>query len=362
MAKRMVSSSEEKAVSARLSITESNNHYTYLLERIPSKLRASRSSGELNESIELVRRWMTNEIDENDAEKLRLPEKPDRYMAQNNKIYLSAGGSFIYENLLPKIISSALKNSEIEYLSLHIDDSLADIPWELMNDGKDFFCMKYAIGRRIHFIKRKNAHLKPGHEIRFLLIEDPTGSLPASRNEISYLTGALLGLSGVKVRRSGMEMRKKDFLSALCNGNFDILHFSGHGFFDSSEPSNSYLLFYDHDNPCYAYEVTENLKDKTPALIFCNACTSARTVLGQQGLVYAFLSSGTTTYIGSIWPVNDQLAGVIGEEFYRYVVFGKTVGEALRLARMNSYKKFGWTSTSWAAYILYGDSTLRIFS
>ena len=73
-----------------------------------------------------------------------------------------------------------------------------------------------------------------------------------------------------------------------------------------------------------------------------------------------FLSSGTSAYIGTIWPVNDQVAGMIGEEFYRYILYGKTVSEALRLARINSQEKYGWNSISWAAYVLFGESTLRI--
>lgn len=354
----------DEAINATLSITKSNDDYTYILEGIPSKPIESRCSGELGESIELVQRWITDEMDEHGAEKLGLPKSNERFIAQQNKIDLSAIGFFIYENLLPKKISSLLKNSDKGYFSLKIDDSLVDIPWELMYDGKDFFCMKYAIGRRINFEKQRKDHLKSNKsniEVRFLLIEDPTNSLPASRNEINYLNGRLLTLPGVKLQRRGMEMRKKDFLNTLSVGNFDILHFSGHGFFDSDRPNNSYLLFYDDENPCYAHEIAENLEDKAPALIFSNACTSAQAIVGQQGLVHAFLSSGTSAYIGSIWPVDDQLAGMIGSEFYRYIIYGKTVGEALRLARLNSYKKFGWTSISWAAYILYGEPTKIIF-
>ena len=318
-------------MNAGLSITKSHDHYSYILEGITSEPIESRCSTELDESIELVRRCLTVEMDKNDAKKIGLPKGNERFVAQQNKAYLSALCFYIYKNLLPKKISSIIKDSEIGYLSLKIDDSLADIPWELMNDDEDFFCMKYAMGRRINFEKQKYFNPSSNKEVRFLLVEDPTGSLPASRNEISYLMGGLLGISGVKVRRSGMEMCKKDFLSALCDGNFDVLHFSGHGFFDPEEPNKSYLSF--RNNPCYAYEISENLGDKAPVLIFSNACTSAQTILGQQGLVYAFLSSGTLTYIGTIWPVNDQLAGMIGEEFYRYVIFGKTVGEGLRLAR-----------------------------
>lgn len=66
---------------------------------------------------------------------------------------LGSIGSIIYNDLLPDKISCALQDNDVEYLSLKIDDSLADIPWELMNDGKDLFCMKYSIGCEIDLKK-----------------------------------------------------------------------------------------------------------------------------------------------------------------------------------------------------------------
>lgn len=348
----------EDTVHAVLSITESNNHFTYLLEGTSPKPIESRHSDDLTgRPIGLIRRWLTGKLEENDVRKFDLTKFND-IVSQQYKIMLGSIGSIIYD-LLPDKIAYALQDNDVEYLSLKIDDSLADIPWELMNDGRDFFCMKYSIGREIDVKKQGDCTSKK--EIRFLLIEDPTYSLQASQNEINYILAGLTRLPNVKVRRYGMEMRKKDFLNALRDGNFDILHFSGHGFFDPVKPDNSHLLFYDYKNPCYAHEIAESLGNKAHALVFSNACTSAQTILGQQGLVRAFLANGTAAYVGSIFPVNDQLAGMIGEEFYRYIIHGKTIGEALRLARLNSYKKFGWTSLSWGYYILYGNPALRIF-
>lgn len=344
---------------AELSITKNDDLYNFALQGISGESRETRSLAELNEAIQIARRWITKNVDDFVAERLSINKTPHKFVAQDLKNYLISGGSYIYENLLPQRISSNLKEAEVKYLYLNIDDSLVDIPWELMNDGEEFFCLKYALGRRVPVKRSQDPYSISKEDVRFLLIEDPTGSLPASRDEIDYLIGGLLRLPGVRVRRGGMELSKKDFLNALNRGNFDILHFSGHGFFDPENPQNSSLIFM--DNPCYAYEIEENIINKAPLLIFSNACTSAQTIYGQQGLVQAFLSSGTSTYIGTIWPVNDQLAGMIGEEFYRYIIHGQAVGEALRLARLNAHSKFGWTSLSWAAFIIYGDPASRIF-
>ena len=153
-------------------------------------------------------------------------------------------------------------------------------------------------------------------------------------------------------------MHKNDFLNAISKGNCDILHFSGHANFDLNHPDKSSLIFM--DKSCSASEINDSLKQNSPILVFCNACSSAQSMVGQQGLVQAFMLNGTSNFIGTLWPVDDQLAGMIGEEFYRYLIYGKTVGEALRLAKINTYKKFGWSSISWAAYVLYGDPKNKI--
>jgi CHAT domain-containing protein len=349
---------------AALRIDKNNDHYDFLLDHTGGSQTGSYPSERTAETVALVSRWLWGKPDENDAIKMGLTnfkQVMNGFPSQRNKMMLNALGNFIHNNLLPKNIAYSLINSKIDSLSLKVDDSLADIPWELINDGSDFLCMKYSIGRTYELITQNYSTISD-KEVRVILIDDPTDSLPASKNEINYLLVSLLNLPRVKTRRYGKEMRKKDFLNTLRDGNFDILHFSGHGSFDSNRPDNSRLLFYDYDNPCYAHEIADNLGNKSHALVFSNACSSAKTILGQKGLVQAFLSNGTSAYIGTMWPVQDQIAGMIGEEFYRYIVHGSTIGEALRLAKLNSYRKFTWSSLSWAAFILYGNPEQKIFS
>lgn len=341
-----------------LTITESNSYYTYILEGISSQ-PIELTFSELSEPIEKIRYWMKGFDDDDGLDLFNFYRGDERFTFQQHKNVLTELGTFIYHNLLPPQIANILLNNEVHYLSLKIGNSLNDIPWELMFDGDNFFIMKYAIGRIVNSKTQIDVLHVPDNSKSFLLVQDPTHSLEGGYNEINILIGRLQQFPGVKISHSGAEMSKMDFINTLRNQNFNVLHFTGHGSFDIIEPSHSSLLF--NDGPCYAYEIAESLGGNAPALIFCNACTSAQTSSGQEGLVNAFLSNGTSAYIGTIWSVEDELAKEISSDFYRYIIHGKAIGEALRLARLDSFEKNHWRSISWAAYILYGNPTIRIF-
>ncbi len=349
---------------ATLSVTAKADQYEYRLGAGGAGLAATADRHQVDEQVGLLCRWMTWELTQEDAETLSQIVKVDpgdeRFASQAQKVNITAMGSFVSQQLLPSEIASGLVNAPIIYLSLDLDDALLGVPWELATVNGDLLCKRYATSRKTGWDKPEEDSLGLGRETKFLLIEDPTDTLPASRREISYLAGQLLRIPGVKIRRGGVQMRKRDFLNILREGGFDVLHFSGHGYFDDENPENSHLLFYDYDNPCHAYEIAENLRGTAPTLIFSNACTSAQTAGGQEGLAGAFLSSGASTYVGSIWPVGDEVAGMMGSEFYRFVIHGRTVGEALWLSRLNTFKRFGWSDPSWAAYVMYGEPTLGV--
>ena len=103
-----------------------------------------------------------------------------------------------------------------------------------------------------------------------------------------------------------------------------------------------------------------------PALIFSNACQSARTeewavqeYFQDQifGLANAFILAGVKHYVGTFWEILDEPSSHFALEFYKNVLSGKTVGEAVRLARLALINKYGEETIVWASYLLYGDPT-----
>jgi tetratricopeptide (TPR) repeat protein len=103
-----------------------------------------------------------------------------------------------------------------------------------------------------------------------------------------------------------------------------------------------------------------------PALIFSNACQSARTEEWSIeenfhdeifGLANAFALAGVKHYVGTFWEILDEPSRRFAIEFYRNLFAGMTIGEAVKAARLTLIKKYGEETIVWASYLLYGDPT-----
>ena len=97
-----------------------------------------------------------------------------------------------------------------------------------------------------------------------------------------------------------------------------------------------------------------------PTLVFFNACEAGR-VRGQGrnrgptiavrvarnvGLAESFLQGGVANYLGTYWPVGDEAAEVFADVFYKGVVRGTALGEAVQNGR-RAVRETG--SKDWAA-------------
>ena len=108
--------------------------------------------------------------------------------------------------------------------------------------------------------------------------------------------------------------------------------------------------------------------DEPPILAFINGCESSQEKSWNDEIAYenqvfgladAFLRCGAY-YIGSLWPVHDDSAVQIAQDFYRCLLSGVSLGESLRIAKKNLFDKNGEKEFAWASYILYGDPTLTL--
>lgn len=94
-------------------------------------------------------------------------------------------------------------------------------------------------------------------------------------------------------------------------------------------------------------------------IVFLNACQTGRGGLGLVGLggwVKQFLKAGSSLFVGTMWEVSDESAAAFSQEFYSQIMQGKTVGEAVHLARQK-IKKDG--DPTWLSYTVYGDPNMR---
>lgn len=245
---------------------------------------------------------------------------------------------------------------------------------ELARDEKSFLCLnrpvaRMPMGRALPLFEAPRVRRSPKRQ--FLLIADPTGDLPAARREIVLLKEWLARewAEQIEVEElAGAAATGRVLNQALRSDKYDVIHYSGHAFFDQNDPDLSGLLLYQREI-FFAQKIRRLLEGRP--LVFLNACQSALAANEQaekdersfnlqkpaEGLASSFIYGGALGCIGSLWPIYDEPSARFAIQFYQSVLEGHMIGEAMRLARLEIKKK---DPITWAAFVLYGDPTFRL--
>lgn len=275
-------------------------------------------------------------------------------------------GQTLYDILLSQEIKKQLKETEFNHLILRLEDSLVGIPWELLHDGEDFLCLRYAIGRRIlsrekTMISTRPAVLRP----RVSILSSSAGDLPEAEQEAVTLLERLSSNDRILVTmRNGVN---EEYLRHSLR-DAEIVHFCGHADYVEQQPDNSGWRM--ADGKITAADIRQMAEGKSifPMLIFANACHSGRAEnWGRHqndlyDLAQAFLLSGVQHYIGTLSDVLDGKSAEFASLFYESLLTGRTIGESLLEARRSMAKMSENDGTLiWASYVLYGDPSALVF-
>lgn len=275
-------------------------------------------------------------------------------------------GQLLYERLLPPETRARLAQTAAAELTLFIDEGLVQVPWELMHDGREFFCLRFALGRVVS-TPQPLAAVKPRElraPLRVGIITDASRDLPEAAREGVRLSAWLGGRPEFEVATNDRETGRDEFLRRFTS--CDILHFAGHTDYDRSHPSASGFRL--ADGRLSAADLGRlSGEAAVPRVVFVNACESAQTPEWRGpdietavfGLANAFLLSGVKHYVGTSRNLEDLAAFQYALEFYRELGHGQSIGVAIRQARREMAKRHGKTSLAWASYVLYGDPTSR---
>lgn len=283
---------------------------------------------------------------------------------------LKKNGRALFDQLLTIEVKKAIKNSKANFLSISIDEHLVQIPWELLYDGEEFLCIRFAMGRSVRTKQKvyENKFRDVSVPIKMLIVADPTGDLNSAyeegiaiRNELDKRKNKVKALS-----KTGEVYT--DFIKRNIR-DYDIVHFAGHSDYNSLNPSDSGWVL--KDGKLTAKDIVAlGATAPMPSIVFSNACQSGKTqewIVSREfedeiyGLANAFLLSGVRHYIGTFWKVLDKTCLDFANEFYKNVTDGLAVGEAVRLARIKLVNKYGYSSIIWSSYMLYGDPSINLF-
>jgi hypothetical protein len=275
-------------------------------------------------------------------------------------------GRYAHGHGIPTRIQDALNQSSADHLRLDVDERLVDWPWELLHDGQEFLCLRYAMGRRIvseHAPPPKPRRIKPNSETRALVVSDPTGNLPAAAEEGRRVTAVLRSRCRMDVDHFEAEqINKREFLVSLSN--YDLVHFAGHANFNAEVPDESCLQF--SDGEVNAFEIARFLGNKSPTVVFLNACWSAEESRNQQafspmmrGLGKTFMFAGVSAFVGYLLPIPDSSAVHFALQFYASLAEGQSIGESVRQARLAA-RAIRADDPTWSSAVLYGDPVIRV--
>ncbi len=279
-------------------------------------------------------------------------------------------GRALFDQLLTLEAKKAIKNTKASFLLISIDEHLVQIPWELLHDGVEFLCIRFAMGRSVRTQQKayESKFRDINIPIKMLIVADPTGDLNSAYEEgISIRDELDKRKNKVKVLSKTGEVYT-DFIKRNIR-DYDVIHFAGHAEYNLANLSESGWFL--KDGKFTAREIVAlGTTAPMPSIVFSNACQSGKTQEWEIkkgfedeifGLANAFLLAGVRHYIGTFWKVLDKTCLDFSNEFYKNVTDGLPIGEAVRLARIKLINKYGYSSIIWSSYMLYGDPSVNLF-
>ena len=274
-------------------------------------------------------------------------------------------GHLLFDELLPPSVKALLRAQEGHDLLIRTDESLVDVPWELLHTGEQFLALRWNIGRLLSAPSADAMLLPTPRPLRApysaLLLADPCGDLDAAYDEGMQLHAMLDGQLYLDVSLKSSEIPRAYLRENIRE--FDLLHFAGHA--ELGGQGEGWLL----SDGRFTTEDIERLTGGRPfpSLIFANACGSGRGGRRVEGaraattLARTFISAGTRHFIGAHWDVPDAIAGTFATHFYRGLCQGLPVGHAMRQARLALSVTYGDGTVLWGSYCLYGDPGMVYF-
>ena len=235
-------------------------------------------------------------------------------------------------------------------ISLRIDPRLADLsdlPWEYLysSDWQRYLALSGETPLVRYLEAPFAGQLQPvGPPLVVLaVLSNPAGVTPlAVEKEWSNLREAVAGFGERQVRLQRVAATWPALQARLRTGPAHVVHFIGHGFFDTSQNQGG-LLFEDEAGQPVAVSAerfTVLLHGQSDLrLAFLNACEGAKSGRSDSfaGVAQQLVQQGLPAVVAMQFPVSDGAAITLSREFYRALADGYPVDAAVSEARKAVY-------------------------
>ena len=266
------------------------------------------------------------------------------------------------------------------------DREASRVPWETLHVAGVHPALEGGLSRRytsegLSVARWRDERVADG-TLRVLMVVNPTRDLPGAAAEGIALRDALLRAGASVELVEGAAASRARVLRDVGSGEYDVLHFAGHGFFDAGDPGASGLV-------CANGTVLRGSDldgiASLPALVFFNACEAGRVrrpgaagiggagkAAGRKGvsaqarlfglrrsssLAEAILDGGVANFVGTHWPVGDEAALAFSARFYQGLLEGAPLGGVVLAARRTVLDA---GSIDWANYLHYGNPAFEL--
>jgi CHAT domain-containing protein len=299
-------------------------------------------------------------------------------------------GNLLGKLLLPPDMRDMIGQKKLPIV-LALDATTARIHWEMIaleaantaagSPDERFLGTAFGLTRQLRttFAQLPEPPIISGRSLRVLVIADPAEDAPLPGAQEEGETVAAIFEEFGRARNGDVEVvrllgpgqaTRVAVLDQLINHRFDLLHFSGHCFFDPKIPARSGWIF-TGGKVLSANELSR--VDRVPRFVFSNACESGitpdrakqRSALLAPSFAEAFFARGVANFVCTAWPVDDTAALEFARRFYRGILglrehdaAAESLHEAMREARRAIAHSTEGGMQTWGAYQHYGDPNL----
>jgi CHAT domain-containing protein len=271
---------------------------------------------------------------------------------------------------------------------LQIDDF--EIPWDFFHDGENFIMNDLATGN-IVMEPTEYKLIKPiefgKDKINVLIIGNPLGDLEYTSEESEEIRKALVNIFIVDEVKLllGDDASKENVLKYLGSGKYQLIHYAGHTIFNEKVPAKSGLVLKD-EVILTGHELEATLKETNDQisyhpLIYLNSCDASRikAVESKEGVVkfdgvsISLVRGGALGCVGNNWEVEDEAIKEFSISFYKLLLEGIPIGEALMKSRNLIYakklktflyedtqKEITYENRSWGSPKLFGEVQISL--
>jgi SIR2-like protein/CHAT domain-containing protein len=294
-------------------------------------------------------------------------------------------GSALANTLSPSLCRELARLPRRETIEIACSAAATPIPWEWAQIGTVPLALRHPLIRRPAGITNQARGLSYATKpIRALVIGDAGFGVSAQAAPLYFADleattiERLLRTSvrGVTVTRlAGPAATHRRLVEELDRGDYDVIHFGGHAWFDDRE---AFFLLW--DRVMLGSELAPLLSRRPPALMVLDTHYTAFVLaearaevwelvgtpagpytlppLGTpRGFAEAAMRCGVTSFVGTFGNIADETGAEFSVAFFAYALTGLTIAEALLEARRHTARQ---TRDSGLVYTAYGYPTFRL--